>query len=58
MEYVRSGDILVVAELSRMTRSLMHLLETAQELDRKEVNLVSYEKTSIPTPPPDGGSFR
>jgi hypothetical protein len=44
MEYVRSGDILVVAELSRMTRSLMHLLETAQELDRKEVNLVSLRE--------------
>jgi hypothetical protein len=58
MEYVRSGDILVVAELSRMTRFLMHLLETAQELDRKEVNSSLYEKTSIPTPPPDGGSFR
>jgi DNA invertase Pin-like site-specific DNA recombinase len=44
MEYVRSGDILVAAELSRMTRSLMHLLETAQELDGKEVNLVSLRE--------------
>jgi DNA invertase Pin-like site-specific DNA recombinase len=44
MEYVRPGDILVVAELSRMTRSLMHLLETAQALDRKEVNLVSLRE--------------
>jgi DNA invertase Pin-like site-specific DNA recombinase len=44
MEYVRFGDILVVAELSRMTRSLMHLLETAQDLDRKEVNLVSLRE--------------
>jgi DNA invertase Pin-like site-specific DNA recombinase len=44
MEYVRPGDILVVAELSRMTRSLMHLLETAQALDRKEVDLVSLRE--------------
>jgi DNA invertase Pin-like site-specific DNA recombinase len=44
MEYVRPGDILVVAELSRMTRSLMHLLETAQALDRKQVNLVSLRE--------------
>jgi predicted site-specific integrase-resolvase len=36
MEYVSFGDILVVAELRRMTRFLMHLLKTVQELDRKE----------------------
>lgn len=44
LEYVRPGDVLVVAELSRMTRSLMHLLETAQALDRKRVNLVSLRE--------------
>jgi DNA invertase Pin-like site-specific DNA recombinase len=44
MEYVRPGDVLVVAELSRMTRSLMHLLETAQALDCKQVNLVSLRE--------------
>lgn len=41
---LRPGDVLVVAELSRMTRSLMHLLETAQALDRRQVNLVSLRK--------------
>jgi DNA invertase Pin-like site-specific DNA recombinase len=44
MEYVRPGDVLVVTELSRMTRSLMHLLETAQALDLKQVNLVSLRE--------------
>jgi DNA invertase Pin-like site-specific DNA recombinase len=44
MEYVRPGDVLVVAELSRMTRSLMHLLETAQALECKQVNLVSLRE--------------
>lgn len=44
MEYVRPGDVLVVAELSRMTRSLMHLLETAQALGHKQVNLVSLRE--------------
>jgi DNA invertase Pin-like site-specific DNA recombinase len=44
MEYVRPGDMLVVTELSRMTRSLMHLLETAQILERKQVNLVSLRE--------------
>ena len=44
MEYVRPGDVLVVTELSRMTRSLMHLLETAQLLEQKQVNLVSLRE--------------
>jgi len=44
MEYIRPGDALVVAELSRMTRSLMHLLETAQALECKQVNLVSLRE--------------
>jgi DNA invertase Pin-like site-specific DNA recombinase len=30
MEYARAGDTLVVTELSRMTRSLLNLLETAK----------------------------
>ena len=44
MDYVRSGDALVVTELSRMTRSLIHLLETAQLLEQKQVNLVSLRE--------------
>ena len=44
MEYVRPGDTLVVTELSRMTRSLMHLLETAQLLEKRQVNLVSLRE--------------
>lgn len=44
MEYVRPGDALVVTELSRMTRSLLHLLETAQLLEQRQVNLVSLRE--------------
>ena len=44
MEYLRSGDVLVVTELSRMTRSLLHLLETAQLLEKKQVNLISLRE--------------
>ena len=36
MEYVRPGDTLAVTELSRMTRSLINLLETAQLLEQKK----------------------
>jgi len=32
MSYIRSGDILVITELSRMSRSLAHLLEITEEL--------------------------
>ena len=44
MEYIRPGDTLVVTELSRMTRSLMHLLETAQLLEKRQINLVSLRE--------------
>jgi len=44
MDYVRPGDSLVVTELSRMTRSLMHLLETTQALEQRKVNLVSLRE--------------
>ena len=56
IEYARPGDVLVLAELSRMTRSLMHLLETAQALDRKQSISYLCERTSTPTPPPAGAS--
>ena len=44
LEYVRSGDTLVVTELSRMTRSLLDLLETAKILEQRQVNLVSLRE--------------
>ncbi len=44
LAYVRPGDTLGVTELSRMTRSLLHLLETAQALEQREVHLVSLRE--------------
>jgi DNA invertase Pin-like site-specific DNA recombinase len=44
LEYVRSGDTLVVTELSRMTRSLLDLLETAKILEQRQINLVSLRE--------------
>lgn len=44
MAYVRSGDTLVVSELSRMTRSLLDLLETAKVLQQRQVELVSLRE--------------
>jgi DNA invertase Pin-like site-specific DNA recombinase len=44
MEYIRPGDMLVVTELSRMTRSLLNLLETGKVLEQRQVNLVSLRE--------------
>jgi DNA invertase Pin-like site-specific DNA recombinase len=44
MEYVRPADTLVVTELSRMTRSLLNLLETVKLLEQRQVNLASLRE--------------
>lgn len=44
LEFLRPGDTIVIAELSRMTRSLMHLLSLVQELDSLEVKIVSLRE--------------
>lgn len=44
LAYVRPGDALVVTELSRMTRSLLHLLETVQTLEERKIALVSLRE--------------
>lgn len=44
MAYLRPGDTLVVAELSRMTRSLLDLLETAKALQQRRIELVSLRE--------------
>lgn len=44
MEYIRAGDTLVVTELSRMSRSLMHLLEVVRELEEKGVSIISLRE--------------
>ena len=42
--YLRPGDVLVITELSRMTRSLMHLLHIVQELAERQVALQSLRE--------------
>jgi len=56
MAYVRPGDTIVVTELSRMTRSLTHLLQLAKEFRDKEINLVSLRE-SIDTSSATGRAF-
>jgi DNA invertase Pin-like site-specific DNA recombinase len=56
MDYLRPGDTLVVTELSRMTRSLMHLLQLVQEFEKKNINLVSLRE-NIDTRSASGRAF-
>jgi len=56
MAYVRPGDTLVVTELSRMTRSLLDLLETAKALQQRRIELVSLRE-SIDTTTATGRCF-
>jgi DNA invertase Pin-like site-specific DNA recombinase len=44
MEYVRPGDTVIVAELSRMTRSLQHLLQLSAHFESVGVDLVSLRE--------------
>lgn len=56
LEYVRTGDVIVVVELSRMTRSLMHLLQLAKMFDDKGINIKSLRE-SIDTTTAAGRAF-
>ncbi len=44
LEHLRPGDSLVVTELSRMTRSLLDMLETNQQLETRQISLVSLRE--------------
>jgi DNA invertase Pin-like site-specific DNA recombinase len=44
MEYARSGDTLLVTELSRMTRSLLDLPETVRMMEQHQINIVSLRE--------------
>ena len=55
LEYVRPGDTIVVAELSRMTRSLQHLLVLIKQFE-SGINLVSLRE-NIDTSSATGRAF-
>jgi DNA invertase Pin-like site-specific DNA recombinase len=56
MEYVRPGDTLVVTELSRMSRSLSHLLQVVDQLAERQVGIMSLRE-SIDTSTATGRLF-
>jgi DNA invertase Pin-like site-specific DNA recombinase len=56
MDFIRAGDMIVVTELSRMTRSLINLLQLLQDFEEKGVNLVSLRE-NIDTATATGRAF-
>ena len=44
LEYLRPGDTVVVTELSRMARSLIHLLEVVRAFEEEEIELISLRE--------------
>ena len=44
LEYFREGDILVVTELSRMSRSLIHLLSLVKSLEKQNIKIISIRE--------------
>jgi len=56
MDYIRNGDMLVISELSRMSRSLSHLLEIVDDLKNRQVDLKSLRE-NIDTSTATGRAF-
>ena len=56
MVYVRPGDTVIVTELSRMSRSLMHLLEVVKAFEDQGIELVSLRE-NIDTSTATGRGF-
>jgi DNA invertase Pin-like site-specific DNA recombinase len=56
LDYTRPGDVLVITELSRMTRSLKHLLTVIGDLEERGVKLVSLRE-NIDTSTATGRAF-
>jgi DNA invertase Pin-like site-specific DNA recombinase len=54
LDYLRPGDILKVRRLDRLAGSERILIETLQELDARQVNIVSLTEPMIDTTTPMG----
>ena len=56
LEHLRPGDTLVVWKLDRLGRSVMHLIETVEQLEKRGVQFKSLQE-SIDTTTPTGKAF-
>jgi DNA invertase Pin-like site-specific DNA recombinase len=55
LQFARSGDTIVVYSLSRLARSIRHLLDIADDLRTREIGLISLTEQIDTTTP--GGRF-
>ena len=53
LDHARSGDVIVVYSLSRLARSVRHLIDLSEEFQRREIGLMSLTE-SIDTTTPAG----
>lgn len=51
LDYVRAGDALVVWKLDRLARSLKQLIETVEDLERRDISFVSLTENINTTSP-------
>ena len=51
LEYARAGDVLVVWKLDRLGRSLAHLIEVVQSLQKKDIGFRSLQEQMDTTTP-------
>jgi DNA invertase Pin-like site-specific DNA recombinase len=56
LEYARNGDVIVITELSRMSRSLSHLLEIVKIFDERNIQIQSLRE-NIDTTTATGRAF-
>ena len=54
-DVLRKGDVLVVWKLDRLARSLKKLIATAEDLEQRDIGLVSLTENIDTTTPVDGG---
>lgn len=55
LDFARAGDVIVVYSLSRLARSVRHLLDIGEELNRRQIGLKSLTEAIDTTTP--GGRF-
>lgn len=44
MNYLREGDILIVTRLDRLARSVLHLSQVAQRLEKEKINFIVIDQ--------------
>lgn len=54
LNFVREGDIIYIESISRLGRNLKDLLDIVEQLDKKNVGIISIKESHIDTTTPQG----